>query len=735
MTHWTLEHNGIEKAFPPIPDSKLDVEGWGLTAPQFHFTTGNPGISTCEFQHPTDFDGDDLFDFEDPITIWADRTLSGAGTFTGGRKFFYGWITQTPRSCSVANERIGYTVSDPWYWLTQKVYTQRVKRVSAWDVDHPGDLAFATFQFVYISRLYLNQKIEGVGEVFTAKSSAWQIADALKRVIDDYIEERGAPAPFKFGTNSNPDDAGDIAEFPVINYPMDEVTGITCEEVIVRQLRLATCQIWFDYSTSPPTFHCKPYSALASLTLKLPPVATEDETTVEDCRLSARYDLQRPSVLINFETTITEVVNGASTFRSIVTDPATYTAVYPGRNIDDILYPPTQPNTNPTTGREFGALVQNFKLDGFLRSVVTATIEVEPVQASNPNDTIRYTWWSEHVDWLASPLLAAGTKQVQGVIRQSALPNKLISGPVPAWLGFITAKEKIKATAVYSKFFSDVPQALKAIGVAYEEISVTITTTDAEAGTYTKLITFDPGESIPEHLAKQIYDSLAILHYEGTIVTVEREAWNLVLGSRLNIDAGTGGIREDWKTMNALVQSVDIDAETGRTEISIGPPKVLNGSDLFELLRFNRFRRVYNAPIEDANQTGGDIDLTGETPLEGPLTSQMFAEWFSVTNRSVVEAGEEAGPSPPPPPPPPPNFYDVFITGKTADEDLLEEPIADGGSGYEDETGKAVVIIRAADSLASGDFRKVKLRKIPYCKDGDPSWFVIALVSEPFQDP
>ena len=62
---------------------------------------------------------------------------------------------------------------------------------------------------------------------------------------------------------------------------------------------------WFDYTTSPPTFHCD-----ARANLETQPLALNGGDLIRDLRVNPRYDLLTPYVLINYEQTTT--VNGQS---------------------------------------------------------------------------------------------------------------------------------------------------------------------------------------------------------------------------------------------------------------------------------------------------------------------------------------------------------------------------------------------------------------------------------------
>lgn len=655
MTHWTVKYGADEKT----------LADWGFASARVHF--GSQGISTAHLKFAGAFDGDELFTFESRVTLYAGRARNPDGTFAGGASFFHGHVTQTPRMAAARSESLEYVLSDPWYWLTQKVYVQRYKQFVGFPNNNPT--LPPLFAFRSKSRVFLNSRLEGdlAGAILVRVDSAEQIADALQVVVDQGAAELGQTL-FTF----------DKTEFPKIAYPMDEATGLTCEEVILRQLRLATVQTWFDHATDPPTFHCRPYAALDNFTLKLPPLATHGETTITGCNLSRRDDLVRPAVLITWETTNT--VDGFS-YR-VATDPETY----PG--LADVLAP------GGATGSEFGALVQTIPLEGFIVIRSYAPVTAAPILADSPDADLRKGWWKQRIEWLgrtdmdADALAVAAVEVVDdaGNVIPPAflLPNELISGQIPDWTGLQAQHVTIKGVATFAKFYdapgASVPELLR----GEEPVSVRLVMTNAVTNVYSRLEQFEQGESIPAGLAQQIYDSLKILHYEGNVTTIEPEAWTVQLGKRLNI---TGG-RSEWETMNALVQSVDIDIGSGQTDIAIGPPKVLNAQDLIELLRFNRWRRLYNAPASRATGTdsrSSQIGLGDHTAMQRTNAGDPKAEvWAALTKPGTDE------------------YRGVVVDSRPMPADPHAET-------------HDVILLHAADCGG----HKLKVRELDYCDNGE----------------
>lgn len=95
-----------------------------------------------------------------------------------------------------------------------------------------------------------------------------------------------------------------------------------------------------------------------------------------------------------------------------------------------------------------------------------------------------------------------------------------------------------------------------------------------------------PGaEPRPVNLASDFFSSVSTLQWEGQVVVKEAECSGIARpGNVLNLDNGNS----DWATMNALIQSVTEDLETGETTIAFGPAEQLGPQDFLDLVRFRR---------------------------------------------------------------------------------------------------------------------------------------------------
>jgi len=344
-----------------------------------------------------------------------------------------------------------------------------------------------------------------------------------------YAIDQGAP--FQLGTIG-----------VAVPIPFDEAKDLSCAEVIRRMLRWSPDAVaWFDYSTTPlPTLHVTRRSAMNTLTID---AGAGDK--VSELSLSPRYDLLRPAVVLKYEKT---------------------------HQTDDNTWTTTQSDIAPAdaTGREFKAAVMTISLGGRRANYLRQKIEAETVQEDSP------TWWRDHLAELEG--IPVSNITIHDHSRQSTLDRELVSGQIADWMGRQVEEDVIRATL--SWFDDD-------LHVVKKQVQLRLTVTDATTQTYRKLVSSTPEEPTPSGLAQALYNAASELHYDGSLELTETEAaadWQT--GRVLNLT----GLRPEWATMRALVQTVETDVDTGRTRLRFGPPEQLGAADLVELLRVNRSR-------------------------------------------------------------------------------------------------------------------------------------------------
>lgn len=547
---WTLEYNGIEQT----------LEAWGLRG--LRRTLASQAADEVTFEAVLDeFDISEKFPYGATITIRRD-----------GAQWFLGRVIGTPRNGSPRSETISYRLAGPWFWLDHLVFQQ------SWNFsDENGDP-----QAGRSSHLFLGQTV--MGEPMTTGD---QITEILEWAI-------ACGAPLKAGTG-----------FPELNVPIREVRELTCGEAIRQMLRWHPDAVtWFDYSTTPPTFHCQARSSLDALSLD---VGTKPVSAIS---INPRYDLQVPAVVLKFEQTNT-------------VDGQNYAAK------SEQKYPLT------ATGEELGALVATIDLQGFNATFAKATIVTAAI------DTSSLTWWKSKLPWLNDARLVSAA--VADVTRSGSLPRELVSGQIAPWMCYDSEDDTVNA-----KLTAQWNSATAKPNDANQAASVKIITTDAPLGetVCTSLQSYTSGEDEPTGLAEGLYNALSVLQYEGEITLHEEEGGEVLINAGFTDCNGvglvlnlTGGLAA-WATMRALVQSVTEDVDRGITTLAFGPAGHLGASDLIELLRMTRLRWNYTAPsarVDVRAAARGEIELGRHTPNEsassGAPAYQQF--WAAQDTNSI----------------------------------------------------------------------------------------------------
>jgi hypothetical protein len=242
---WTIAANGIEKT----------IADWGVS--RLTRSLVSQGLDELTFQADgAAADGPPLFAYKSTVTLWRGRAANGDGSFSGGQIWFNGLVTQVPRAGAPKAEEIGYKVAGPWWYLENLVFQQPYQNIFL-GYAVAGDPTTAIYGVANSSHLFLNQAAAGALEKIT---TGQQIIEALNWALKPFVTAAVTP-PFQIG-----------AVTPALDVPIDEVRDITCAEVIHKMLRWSPDAVcWFDYATTPPTFHCAQRPTLAAVNLNLNP--------------------------------------------------------------------------------------------------------------------------------------------------------------------------------------------------------------------------------------------------------------------------------------------------------------------------------------------------------------------------------------------------------------------------------------------------------------------------------
>jgi hypothetical protein len=379
-----------------------------------------------------------------------------------------------------------------------------------------------------------------------------------------------------------------------IYIPFDECKDLSCAEVIRRLLRWVPDAItFFDYTQTVPVLHVLRRSQLASLTLNI--------GDLNEFHFVPRYDLQIQAVVLKFEKTHK---SGGKSWKTVEVQR------YP----DD------------ATGMELGSLVMTIELEGTQSTHIKQDVETALIQITSE------IWWQNHLPGLGS----VSNFTVQNPAREGTLPNELVSGSVAPWMNCSVEEDIVTAQISYETENEIVHD---------WEVAVKINTTDAQSKTYRSLMSYSGEETVPENLAENIYQSVSPLQYEGKIRLVNGEISGTFLGKVINIADG----REEWETMNAVVQTVEEYLDEGETMILLGPPKHLGPDDLSELTKSNRYRfSSRNFHSRSTAEAGGNsyveqgkygrVENTSYGP--GKMSKLSFSNPTNTDRKISIDIGE-----------------------------------------------------------------------------------------------
>jgi hypothetical protein len=372
---------------------------------------------------------------------------------------------------------------------------------------------------------------------------------------------------------------------PEVPAVVSEQRDISVAEVIRNQLRWSPDAVaWFDYSTTPPTFHINQRSSLDAVLIPglfnfgvieltsgsgnetdqlVPILGGADVSAVS---INPRYDLKVPFVRINYEQNNT--VNGLNYMTRVVD-------VYPAGS--------------PTYG--FCAMINTIDLRGY-SSGAYADLVTSPLPDMQDGLSVTsgdaFNWWKGRKEWplarqsdvIVDSITLNGRNPVDengNPIDYTLLPNELISGSIADWMSVYSSREQVTATIFYHTLGGQ---------QIIAPIQTTLQSTSAASGTYNNSQGITYAEPVPVGLAKLLYESVEALQYDGEITITEDECSGIVeLGQVLNMSP-------NWEDMNAMVVQIDENVDQGTTQVSFGPKKNLGASDLVELVRVIRNRII-----------------------------------------------------------------------------------------------------------------------------------------------
>jgi hypothetical protein len=399
------------------------------------------------------------------------------------------------------------------------------------------------------------------------------IADQITAILNYALSCTGVTGQFLVGTIE-----------PAINAPPREAVDVSCAEAIRQCLRLAPDTVgWFDYSTNPPTFHCRQHANLAAVS-----VARNRQQEVA-------------SVVIFYE-------------------------------IGDVSYPTLSKLSvdaapGGSTGRELGALVATIGLQGgssgnqLRQDCITNDGTTGNAGANTGTPAQKQAWWAARIPALNKALADEIIKRpsddqfgfdlssisikrlnvdgsVVGTLDLGDYPWELIAGAITPWMqesphDVLVTRARATASIAYYVYEAGAGKRHVETNVP---ISVEFIATDAatkeEATPYTKSTGGSVSETPPTGLADYLLTALNRAQYSGDISFTSAEVGDVAIavGNKLNLT----GLRSEWTTMNALVIRVVEDFDRGLLRVTFGAPPQLGLGDLVELLQSSRWRREPN---------------------------------------------------------------------------------------------------------------------------------------------
>jgi len=488
--------------------------------------------------------------------------------------FFTGRRRLLPRVASMPQETMRYEIAGPWFDLERITYGQR------WQV---WNVATETTTWQYKNRLILGQAENG-----TAMTIGQIIADVIT-----YAASKGALLALPAST----------AAWPAMKLPWEEINNVKCSDVINRLLAFVPdFKVHIDYSAATPVFNLVARSAAATVTGA---IGTDD---ISEISIVERSDMAPPGVRVKFERT--HSVGGSSYESTEVQEAGT------PDHMDAIEI------TLPLAGAN-------------LQTQSARVVSEELPVAGDPLATnfLNKPWWKAQVPALAEyadadltliectptvedPPDGGNTPAIED------LPRVLVDGSIPEWLTGDVYTARVTLALKYNYIERRIDDGKKVAEVKEATISHSLVLTSVPTGTYSRT-SGDFAEPAPDGFAAALYDSWSQLQYEGNIgLDLDDVSDYAHPGDNLNL---TGGLSA-WSTMNAQIQQVQYEIETGRVALVIGPAKRVDPANLLSLMRrlraralpINHLARTSGNPADrGGNVQGGDIGPEKNTVATG----------------------------------------------------------------------------------------------------------------------
>lgn len=622
---WTLQaaSGGPEKT----------LAEWGFSGASLTSTHQAPDVLTLSLPLADAIAPDDLWTWETELILRRD-----------GAVYYRGYVASSPRSLSPSDESASYELRSHWWLLERLTYRQN------WTGLTGSTLGPVT-----------------TGRVSLARDEAVPTAAAMFAELAAFCASLGVTVTI------DTDDLSDQA------LPLIEGHNRTVAELIRDILR------WFPGVTLVPIYDedGTGYRILTPDSDETATIAIAG-TPLADLQVAALPEQQVDAVQIIYETTARvasyddgseETIGGFTASNALVAATDTYpvdatltrrslvlTLPHPQLPPDPVpqyLRQPVVTETYPEDGASdtaaerwwldrsgLGALGLT-TADIVLASTSTATVMAHRV-ILDPAVPAEYP--PSPINPESVPVWAP---DVVGDV-----PRRLVGGSLADWMRVKAAPLIAKVTMGVRKSAVDGlstvnKAAFHRMGFRSGEVSGTdawikdadyrFTGTDAVTKTYVKLVSVDYGdvdseeraEEVTEEsylgaissavvpgLAERLFRELSVLRYEGTCsLTTEEVPATAYLGRRLRF---THADRPEWGTMEALIQSVSADLDSGRVSLRFGPPQHLSPQDWVALHEAARTMRERHIASASSVQTDEEEDSPTSAQIGTTITRNDF---------------------------------------------------------------------------------------------------------------
>jgi hypothetical protein len=605
--------------------------------------------------------------------------------YRAGAKVFQGRITAITRKGTSDSETTQYTISGPWDALEKLVYEENW-RVGQFTGGTPGtpmdgetpteDLPTFTATDAPLTRILLGYSLDG------QRIPGQEILAAIL----DYAAAQGIL--LKGALNA-----------PLF-IPPDDVRDQTCAALIGKVMQWHPAHTaYFDYSTTPPTFHCRPNGHVGE-------TIDARKDLLEIPTLTPRHDLQAGGVHITYTR-----VNSAQDSNGNAVEAT-------DRIVDK--YPET------ITGRELTTLRFFIDLEGFSTSSMAQKIKTEEPLINS------LEWWKKNCPDLKDARIKS-LKIVPGTAKITAddqafsgvMPTRrLLSGAIADWM-----RRKDVPAHITADFDFTLKDKTYIKTTTNKTLTIGCHMTDAGSRTFSKTQQTAVGETPIPNFARDFYDQLKTLQHEGKIQLNNPEArLDIPLGAHLTIPGLFPGI-----TLTANEVSADLDS--GATTIQCGPPQWRTPADWLEFLRANRTRNSPSAASISQRKTGTyaapDVDKLPDTPAkadttpgEGATTSTTLgnvtitdtkasaASASAAATTSAIAAADAAA------------TPDLKVSGPAHDLTISTADILAEMHVRHSEILGAYVLMSAETGTGGGGGTGGQLRPIAVTKNGNPHWSI-----------